>query len=116
MGECYVRFSDALKTEIAGLVAAGMPMEQAEKEAPLHKEVEAMLLKWEENDTETRALWTLMNAWCYEGMQQTFDWLEVRFEKKYYESEIYNIGKETVNEGLERGVFFANPTAASGLT
>ena len=109
VGECYVRFSDALKAEVAELMAAGMTKEQAEKEAPLQKEVEAMLVKWEENDPDTRALWTLMNGWCYEGMQQTFDRLDVRFDKKYYESEIYNIGKETVKEGLEKGVFFTKP-------
>lgn len=109
VGECYVRFSDALKAEVTELVAAGMPKEQAEKEAPLQKEVDAMLLKWEEGDPETRKLWSLMNGWCYEGMQYTFDRLEVSFDKKYYESEIYNIGKETVKEGLEKGVFFTKP-------
>lgn len=109
VGDCYVRFAKAHKSEAAALVAAGMSEEQAGKEAPIQKEVEAMLLKWEDNDPETRALWSLMNGWCYEGMQYTFDSLGVSFEKKYYESEIYNIGKETVKEGLEKGVFFTAP-------
>lgn len=109
VGDCYVRFSEAYKKEVEELVAGGMAKEQAEKEAPIQKEVEAMLVKWEENDPETRALWTLMNGWCYEGMQQTFDRLGIGFDKKYYESEIYNIGKETVKEGLEKGVFFTKP-------
>lgn len=109
VGECYVRFSNAYKEEVAALIAQGRTKEQAEKEAPLQQEVEAMLIKWEENDPETRALWNLMNGWCYEGMQVTFDRLGVRFDKKYYESEIYNIGKETVKEGLEKGLFFTKP-------
>lgn len=109
VGECYVRFSNAYKEEVAALIAQGRTKEQAEKEAPLQQEVEAMLIKWEENDPETRALWNLMNGWCYEGMQVTFDRLGVRFDKKYYESESYNIGKETVKEGLEKGLFFTKP-------
>lgn len=109
VGECYVRFANAYKAEVENMVANGMPKEQAEKEAPLQKQVEAMLLKWEEGDAETRELWHLMNGWCYEGMQETFDKLEIRFDKKYYESEIYNIGRETVKEGLDEGVFFTAP-------
>ena len=109
VGDCYVKYSDAYKAEVELLVSNGMPKDQAEKEAPIQKEVEAMLLKWEKGDAETRELWTLMNGWCYDGMQQTFDKLDVRFDKKYYESEIYNIGKETVKEGLEKGVFFTAP-------
>jgi arginyl-tRNA synthetase len=107
VGECYVKFSNAYKEQVDALVATGIPKDVAEKEAPLQKEVEAMLVKWEENDPAVRALWAEMNGWCYEGMQVTFDRLGISFEKKYYESEIYNIGKETVKEGLEKGVFYA---------
>ncbi|MCG9912036.1 MAG: arginine--tRNA ligase [Flavobacteriales bacterium] len=106
VGECYVKFSNAYKEEVDALVATGISKEVAEKQAPLQKEVEAMLIQWEENDPAVRALWSEMNGWCYEGMQVTFDRLGISFEKKYYESEIYNIGKETVNEGLEKGVFY----------
>lgn len=109
VGLCYVKFSDAYKNEVSELIASGIPKEQAEKEAPIQKEVEAMLLKWENNDPETRQLWNLMNGWCYAGMDETFSRLEVSFQKRYYESEIYNIGKETVKEGLEKGVFFNKP-------
>lgn len=109
VGECYVKYSDAYKAEVDALVLQGMAKEQAEKEAPIQKEVEEMLIQWEENNLEVRALWSLMNGWCYEGMQETFDKLEIAFDKKYYESEIYNIGKETVKEGLEKGVFFIAP-------
>lgn len=109
VGDCYVTYSDKFKAEVDVLVSNGMSKEQAEKEAPIYKEVEEMLIKWEENEPETRALWNLMNGWCYEGMQETFDKLEIRFDKKYYESEIYNIGKETVKEGLEKGIFFTAP-------
>jgi arginyl-tRNA synthetase len=109
VGLCYVKFSDAYKNEVSELIASGIPKEQAEKEAPIQKEVEAMLLKWEDGDPETRQLWNLMNGWCYAGMDETFGRLEISFQKRYYESEIYNIGKETVKEGLEKGVFFTKP-------
>jgi arginyl-tRNA synthetase len=109
VGDCYVRFSEAYKTQVNELVAGGMSKELAEKEAPLQKAVEEMLIKWEENDPDVRALWAEMNGWCYAGMQTTFDRLGIHFQKKYYESDIYNIGKETVQEGLEKGVFFTRP-------
>lgn len=109
VGLCYVKFSDAYKNEVSERIASGIPKEQAEKEAPIQKEVEEMLLKWENNDPETRQLWNLMNGWCYAGMDETFSRLEISFQKRYYESEIYNIGKETVKEGLEKGVFFTKP-------
>ena len=109
VGLCYVKFSDAYKNEVSELIASGIPKEQAEKEAPIQKEVEAMLLKWEDGEPETRQLWNLMNGWCYAGMDETFGRLEISFQKRYYESEIYNIGKETVKEGLEKGVFFTKP-------
>jgi arginyl-tRNA synthetase len=109
VGACYVKFSDVYKAQVNELVAGGMAKEQAEKEAPIQKDVEQMLIQWEENDPEVRSLWAEMNGWCYAGMQTTFDRLGIRFEKKYYESDIYNIGKETVREGLEKGVFFTRP-------
>jgi arginyl-tRNA synthetase len=109
VGNCYVKFSDEYKAQVNELMARGMAKEQAEKEAPIQKEVEQMLIQWEENDPEVRTLWAEMNGWCYAGMQTTFDRLGIRFEKKYYESDIYNIGKETVKEGLEKGVFFTRP-------
>ena len=83
-----------------------MEKEQAEKEAPVFKKAQEMLLKWEANDVEVRDLWEKMNAWVYEGFATTYSRLGVDFDKNYYESDTYLLGKKVVDIGLEKGVFY----------
>lgn len=106
VGNFYVLFDKKYKEEIAELVAKGLEKKVAEKEAPLLKEAQEMLLKWEQNDTEVRALWEKMNAWVYAGFDITYKTMGIDFDKTYYESETYLLGKELVLEGLENGVLF----------
>ena len=80
--------------------------DKAEKEAPLMKEARAMLVKWEQNDPEVRALWKKMNNWVYAGFDETYKALGVNFDKIYYESDTYLEGKEKVLEGLKKGIFY----------
>jgi arginyl-tRNA synthetase len=106
VGKYYVEFDKEFKRQVEAQAASGKPKEQAEKEAPLMKEAQAMLLKWEANDPEVRALWAKMNGWVYEGFNATYTRMGVEFDKLYYESQTYVLGKEDVLKGLERGVFF----------
>ena len=87
------------------LVAQGMDEEQAKQEAPLIKEAHDMLVKWEQNDPEVRALWKKMNDWVYAGFDETYKALGVAFDKVYYESQTYLKGKAKVEEGLKKGLF-----------
>jgi arginyl-tRNA synthetase len=106
VGNYYVRFDQEYKKEIADLVAKGQPEEAAKKQAPILIEAQDMLIKWEAGNEETVALWKKMNAWVYEGFDITYKNLGVNFDKLYYESETYLLGKEFVAEGLKSGVFF----------
>ena len=106
VGKYYVAFDKAYKEEIASLVAGGMDKEQAEKEAPILLEAQEMLRKWEEKDLEVYALWEKMNAWVYSGFNATYERMGVDFDKLYYESDTYLIGRDRVMEGLEKGVFY----------
>lgn len=106
VGNFYVLFDKKYKEEITELVAKGIEKEVAEKEAPLLKEAQEMLLKWEENDTEIRTLWEKMNTWVYAGFDITYKNMGIDFDKTYYESETYLLGKELVLEGLENGILF----------
>ncbi|WP_181306781.1 arginine--tRNA ligase [Rufibacter sp. XAAS-G3-1] len=106
VGKYYVAFDKAYKQEIDQLVAQGMDKEQAKKQAPLMLETQEMLQKWEQHDPETIALWEKMNGWVYEGFHETYRNIGVDFDKFYYESGTYLLGKDRVEEGLERGVFF----------
>ena len=106
VGKYYVAFDKAYKQEIADLVAKGMPKEEAEKNAPILLEAQNMLKKWEEKDEEVLALWRQMNGWVYEGFEETYAKLGIDFDKVYYESETYLLGKDLVNKGLEKGVFY----------
>ena len=106
VGKYYVEFDKHYKKEISELIASGMEKEQAEKEAPIFKKAQEMLLKWEANDVEVRALWEKMNAWVYEGFATTYSRLGVDFDKNYYESDTYLLGKKVVDIGLEKGVFY----------
>jgi len=106
VGDYYVRFGVEHKEEIKKLVAEGMTEEQAEKEAPIMKATVKMLQDWENGDPEVRQLWQTMNGWVYEGFEATYKKIGSDFDKNYYESETYLLGKEFVEEGLKKGVFF----------
>ena len=106
IGDYYVEFDKHYREEVKQLVAQGMDEEQAKQEAPLIKEAHAMLVKWEQNDPEVRALWRKMNEWVYAGFDETYKALGVSFDKIYYESETYLEGKEKVEEGLQKGFFY----------
>jgi len=106
VGKYYVAFNNTLKKEIDELVAKGIDKEEAEKNAPILKEAQTMLVKWENGDKEVRDLWKMMNSWVYEGFDVTYKKLGVNFDKTYYESQTYLLGKSLVNEGLKKGIFF----------
>ncbi|MEQ8424595.1 MAG: arginine--tRNA ligase, partial [Cyclobacteriaceae bacterium] len=106
VGKYYVEFDRHYKKEISELVAGGMPQERAEKEAPIMRLAVDLLQKWEQKDEETVALWSTMNSWVYSGFDVTYHQMGVEFDKLYYESETYLLGKEEVLKGVEQGVFF----------
>ena len=106
IGDYYVAFDKHYREEVKQLVAQGMDEEQAKQEAPLIREAHEMLVRWEKNDPEVRALWRRMNEWVYAGFDETYRALGVSFDKIYYESETYLEGKEKVEEGLEKGIFY----------
>lgn len=106
IGKYYVKFDQLYKDEINTLVDQGMDPEEAKKEAPSIKEAQEMLQKWESGDDETVALWEKMNNWVYEGFDKTYETMGIRFHKMYKESDTYLLGKELVEEGLKKGVFF----------
>ncbi|MGE6220706.1 arginine--tRNA ligase [Nubsella zeaxanthinifaciens] len=106
VGKYYVVFDKEYKKEIDALKAAGQTEDEAKKNAPLIKEAQQMLLQWEQGDAEVVALWEKMNGWVYEGFDVTYKKLGVDFDKFYYESNTYLLGKDTVEEGLAKGVFF----------
>jgi len=106
VADYYVKFQNEYKAQVEELIAKGTDKKIAETDAPLMQEARAMLLKWEAGDKATKKLWKMMNDWVYEGFEQTFNRLGVDFEKNYYESETYNLGKELVQEGLQKGVYF----------
>ena len=105
IGDYYVAFDKHYREEIKELVAQGMDEEQAKQEAPLIKEAHEMLVKWEQNDPEVRALWEKMNSWVYVGFDETYQKMGVKFDKIYYESQTYLKGKAKVEEGLAKGLF-----------
>ncbi|MBD8487471.1 arginine--tRNA ligase [Echinicola sp. CAU 1574] len=105
-GKYYVLFDKAFKKEINELVEKGLSEEDAKKQAPLMLEAQEMLRKWEAGDEETVTLWKTMNSWVYEGFDATYTKMGVSFDKYYYESDTYLLGKNIVEEGLEKGVFF----------
>jgi len=107
IGDYYVAFDKHYREEVKELMQKeGMDEEQAKMEAPLIKEAHEMLVKWEQNDPEVRALWKKMNEWVYAGFDETYKALGVSFDKIYYESETYLEGKEKVEEGLAKGLFY----------
>ena len=108
-GKYYVLFDKAYKEQIDELVAGGMEKEEAKKKAPLILEAQDMLQKWEQGDEEVVSLWKQMNSWVYAGFDQTYSNIGVDFDKFYYESGTYTLGKARVEEGLQKGVFFKKP-------
>ena len=105
VGDYYVAFNDMYKKEVDSLVASGMSKEEAEKNAPVLKEAQQMLLKWEKGDEEVVSLWKKMNSWVYEGFARTYADLGISFDRTYYESQTYLLGKALVQKGLDMGIF-----------
>lgn len=106
VGKFYVAFDKHYKDEVNALIQSGMPKEDAEKKAPLLIECQEMLRKWESGDAEIRALWKKMNGWVYDGFEVTYKKLGVDFDQFYYESETYLLGKEIIETGLQKKVFY----------
>ncbi len=106
VGKYYVEFDKHYKSEIKQLMEQGMSEDEAKQSAPIMLEAQEMLRKWEAKDPDTIALWTTMNGWVYEGFDKTYKDLGVSFDKVYYESQTYLLGKNIVDEGLAKGVFY----------
>jgi len=109
VGKYYVLFDKAYKAEQEALVAQGKTEEESKKQAPLILEAQAMLQAWEAGDEAVLSLWKTMNTWVYAGFEQTYTTLGVDFKKYYYESNTYLLGKDSIEEGLKKGVFFKKP-------
>ena len=109
VGDMYVAFNNIYKKEVDDLVAGGMDEETAKKEAPCLKEAHEMLQKWEAGDKEVRDLWARMNGWVLKGFDESYKALGITFDKVYYESQTYLLGKELVQKGLDMGVFVKDP-------
>ncbi len=106
VGNYYVKFDQEYKRQIEELIAEGKTEEEAKAEAPLILEAQEMLRKWEAGDPEVVALWKKMNEWVYEGFEETYKAIGVDFDSYYYESDTYLLGKDIIDDGLEKGVFF----------
>lgn len=106
VGKYYVEFDKHYKAQIKELVAEGMSEDEAKKKAPIMLQAQEMLRKWEAKDKEVYDLWQTMNGWVYDGFDVTYKALGVDFDKVYYESQTYLLGKSLVQEGLDKGVFF----------
>lgn len=109
VGDYYVMFGTEHKKEVEKLVAEGMSKDEAERNAPLMQAAQQMLIDWENNDPEVRALWQKMNNWVYEGFNETYKKIGSDFDKNYFESETYLPGKEFVEDGLKKNVFYKKP-------
>lgn len=109
VGNYYVKFNQEYKKEIAVLISNGKTEEEAKKEAPSLIAAQQMLQKWEQGDAEVVALWEKMNAWVYDGFKTTYQNLGVDFDSLYYESDTYLLGKDVVQQGLDKGVFEKDP-------
>ncbi|MBQ2414272.1 MAG: arginine--tRNA ligase [Rikenellaceae bacterium] len=106
VGKYYVEFDKHYKEQIKQLISEGMSEDEAKKQAPIMQEAQAMLRKWEAKDEEVYSLWQTMNGWVYDGFDVTYKALGVDFDKVYYESQTYLLGKDIVQKGLDAGVFF----------
>lgn len=106
VGNYYVKFNDAYKAEVERLKAEGLSKEEAEKEAPIMKDAQQMLVDWEAGKTDVIELWNMMNSWVYKGFDETYKRIGADFNKVYYESQTYIMGKNYVDKGLKKGVFY----------
>ncbi|MDP5075505.1 MAG: arginine--tRNA ligase, partial [Flavobacteriales bacterium] len=106
VGKYYVEYDKRFKGQVADLIASGLSKEDAEAQAPIATGAREMLLKWENKDADTIALWSKMNGWVYDGFDVTYKTMGVDFDKLYYESDTYILGRDEVMKGLENGVFF----------
>jgi arginyl-tRNA synthetase len=109
VGKYYVEFDKHYKAQVEELVKTGLSKEEAEKQAPLMLEAQEMLRKWEEGDQEILQLWNMLNSWVYDGFAVTYKRLGVNFDKTYYESNTYLLGKEIIKKGLEQNLFYKAP-------
>ena len=109
VGDYYVKFNDIYKSEVDALIQQGMSKDEAEKHAPIMLKTQKMLQDWEAGDAEVMSLWRKMNQWVYDGFDVTYKAIGSDFEKTYYESETYLLGKDIVQEGLEKNVFYKKP-------
>ncbi len=109
VGKYYVKFDQEYKKQIEQMVREGMAREDAAKNAPLMLEAQDYLIKWEKKDPEVIELWKRMNGWVYDGFNATYKTIGVDFDKTYYESETYILGRDIVAEGLEKGLFYKKP-------
>lgn len=112
VGDFYVKFDLEYKKQIKELIEQGIPQEEAEKKAPLIIEAQEMLQKWEAHDESVTSLWKMMNSWVYEGFSKTYKKMGVDFDRIYYESETYLLGKAIVQKGLEKGVLYQRPDSS----
>jgi arginyl-tRNA synthetase len=106
VGDYYVKFNDEYKKEVEELISNGKTKEEAAKEAPVMKKTQQMLLDWEQGDPKVRALWKTMNHWVYRGFDETYQRIGSDFDKTFYESDTYLLGKDFVKEGLEKNILF----------
>lgn len=106
VGDYYVRFNDVYKEEVKALTEKGMQPEEAEKKASIFLDAQEMLRKWEAGDSEVRFLWKKMNGWVFSGFDETYKRMGIDFDKVYYESDTYLLGKKMVDEGLKKGILF----------
>ena len=106
VGDYYVKFDKEYKAELTALESQGMSKEEAEEKSTLMAEAREMLRKWEAGDAEVRSMWEMMNTWVYAGFDETYKMLGVDFDKIYYESNTFKVGREQVLEGLEKGKFY----------
>jgi len=106
VGDYYVKFNDEYKKEIETLIGKGVEKEVAEKEAPIMKAAQQMLVDWEAGKPDVIDLWSMMNSWVYEGFAETYKKIGADFDKIYYESQTYILGKNLVEAGLEKGIFY----------
>ena len=106
VGKYYVKFDQEYKKQIAELISSSLTEDEAKQKAPIMLEAQEMLRKWEQNDAEVRNLWQKMNSWVYKGFDETYKKMGVDFDKLYYESETYLLGKEIVEKGLQNGTLY----------
>jgi arginyl-tRNA synthetase len=106
VGQYYVKFNDVYKEQVAELIAAGKTKDEAEKEAPIMKATQQMLLDWEDGKPEVMELWRTMNSWVYAGFDVTYNNIGADFDKIYYESDTYLLGKDIVQQGMDKKVFY----------